>query len=71
LRVLAHRFQHPVAHLLAGDPCGQDQRVVHEQGQPTEHPGLVVASGNRLDGVEVEAPREHRQPLEHPLGLGW
>lgn len=67
-RVVADRFQHPVARGLLG-VVGHHKRFVH---QPDEVVDDLVAwqvsvAGDRVGGIEVESAQKHCQPAKYNL----
>ena len=71
-RVLAHRLQEAISRPVL-DVFGHHERLVDEQGELIEDLIAldVMASADRLRGVEVEPAHEDRQsPKQRLLGLG-
>ena len=67
----AHRLQHPVAHAVRLR-LGRHHALVHQGGDVLGGRAASIPSSSAMcvSRVELEAVREHGQPLEHPLLVG-
>jgi nitroreductase len=67
-RVLAERFQQPVADPTLSRRVRHDQRFVHQLPQNLQELARLqaVVTAHRLGRVQRPAPDEHREPIEQP-----